>query len=114
MGRKKIKPPFEIMITIVDRGEGEKVIKLLETNNVEHVLLLQGRGTAESEVADWFGFGVAERDVVACFIEAERSKAMVELLYTDLNLNVEHTGFVFTLQPSGASLDLLNSLNLEV
>ena len=114
MKKQKMRCPFEVMIVIVDRGEGDNVIDVLENNNIHRVLKLQGRGTAESEIADIFGFGVIERDIIACFIDEERSKALVELIYTDLHLNVEHSGLVFTLQPSSASLDLLESLNIEV
>lgn len=113
MPRKKIKPPFEIMISIVDRGDGEKVAKLLEQNHINHIAILQGTGTAESEIAELFGFGVVERDIVVSLIDQERSKAMVELLYTDLNMGIEHSGCVFTISPSSATLDLLNTLNLE-
>ena len=112
--KRKIKPPFEILIAIVDHGKGEKVVKLLEDNNIPLTLQMQGKGTAQSEVADLFGFGVVERDVIACFVEEKRSKAMVKLVYTDLELNVEHTGLVFTIQPSGATMDLLKTLKVEV
>lgn len=114
MKKQKMRCPFEVMIVIVDRGEGENVIEVLENNHINQVLKLQGRGTAESEMADIFGFGVIERDIIACFIDEDRSKALVELIYTDLHLNVEHSGLVFTLQPSSATLDLLESLNIEV
>ena len=114
MRKKKIKPPFEIMIIIVNYGEGDKVVELLKNNNIPLTLQMQGRGTAESDVADIFGFGVVERDVVACFVEEERSRALVEMVYTDLKLDMEHTGLVFTIQPSGATMDLIKTLKIEV
>lgn len=114
MKSKKMRCPFEVMIVIVNRGEADNVIDVLENNNINQVLRLHGRGTAKSEMADIFGFGVVERDIIACFIDEERSKALVELIYTDLHLNVEHSGLVFTLQPSSATLDLLETLNIEV
>ncbi len=114
MKKFKIKPPFEIMIVIVNRGEGENVIDLLENNHINNIVRFQGKGTAESEMADIFGFGVVERDIIACLIDEERSKALVELVYTDLHLNVEHSGLVFTIEPSSATLDLLTTLNIEV
>lgn len=113
MKKQKVNSPFEIMITIVDKGDGENVIKLLEQNNITHIIALQGTGTAESEVAELFGFGVVERDVIICLIDETRSKALVELVYTDLNLGVEHSGFVFTICPSASTLDLINTLKME-
>ncbi len=113
MAKKKIKPPFEILVSIVDRGDGNKVSELLEENHLQNIVVLQGTGTAESEVAELFGFGVVERDIVVCIVDQERSKVMVELLYTDLNMGIEHSGCVFTISPSSATLELINLLKLE-
>lgn len=113
MKKQKVKSPFEIMVAIVDRGDGDKVSELLEQNHIQQTVTLQGTGTADSEVAELFGFGVVERDIVVCLVDQGRSKAMVELLYTDLNMGIEHSGCVFTISPSSATLDLINLLKLE-
>ncbi len=113
MKKVKIKAPFEILVAIVDHGEGNKVVELLEQNHITHILSTQGKGTTKSELADLFGFGMVERDIIFCLIDEDRSKALVELVYTDLNMGVEHSGFVFTVTPSGATLDLINSLKME-
>ena len=111
---KKIKSPFEVMFVIVDRGQGDKVLELLNNNHIEYSLKLLGHGTSENEIADLFGFGVEEKDIIISLVTEEMSKAIVEIVYTDLNLNLEHTGFVFTVQPNSSTLDLLNMLHIEV
>ena len=42
------------------------------------------------------------------------SKAILEVIYTDLDLNLEHTGLVFTVDPSSSTLDLLNMMDIGV
>ncbi len=110
----KLKPPFEILVCFTNRGKGEKVAELLNQNGITNIIQLMGKGTTESEIADLFGFGVAERDVVACFIESNKGSAMVEIIYTDTELNIEDNGVVFTMQPSSAAANLLSFLKLGV
>lgn len=110
----KIKPPFEILVCFANRGKGEKVVELLKQNEITNIVQLMGKGTTSSEIADLFGFGVTERDVVACFVKSEKGSAMVETIYTDAELNINANGVVFTIQPSSAAANLLSFLNLGV
>lgn len=111
---RKVKPPFELMFVIVNRGNGDKVVDLLKNNHIDLCLQLTGHGTSENEIADLFGFGVEEKDIIISIVKESMSKAILEVIYTDLDLNLEHTGLVFTVDPSSSTLDLLNMMDIGV
>jgi hypothetical protein len=103
----KMKSPLEMVTVVCNRGDGDIVLEILEANHIYNALIFNAEGTAESEVASLFGFGVVERDVVAALVEAEQCKAIVETLYSDLKLNLSKNGIVFSIKLSSATKQLL-------
>lgn len=101
------KSPIEVVITVCNRGDGEMVTDLLEANNIFNAVVFNGEGTWEKNNASIFTFSIVERDVVACFVETDKCKAIVETLYEDLKLNLKKNGIVFSMGLSSATKDLL-------
>ena len=61
-----------------------------------------------------FSFGVVERDIVACVVEADKSKAICETLYEDIKLNLKRNGIVFSMALSSATKEFLSLYGIGV
>lgn len=66
-----IKKPngLRLVITIVNRKVGKKVIKLFERLGCTSHQTFLGYGTAPKEILDYLGFGVIEKDVVLSVVD---------------------------------------------
>lgn len=75
------KTPLCIVITMVERGAGQKVARAYEKCGVQFQYRLTGEGTASSDLLDILGIGSSERDVLigpACRDAAEKLVSTVQ------------------------------------
>ena len=47
--------PLQVLITVVDRGKGDKMARLYERSGVKTQLMCLGFGTAKSEILEYLG-----------------------------------------------------------
>lgn len=88
---------LKLIITIVERKKGKKVIKLFEkVGCVNHQTLL-GKGTAPKEVFDLLGFGGVEKDVVISIADESIVPAMFDVLATKMNFNEPGHGVAWSI-----------------
>lgn len=59
---------IELMVTIVDRGRGAKVVDLYRTEHLHFNYMCLGMGTANSEILDYFGLSETEKDIILTMI----------------------------------------------
>ena len=52
--------PVRCMVTIVDRGKGDRVVDLCRARHVAVQLVMLGHGTASAEVMDYLGLDEPE------------------------------------------------------
>lgn len=114
MKKDVILSPIDLLITIVNRGMGEKVKETISEFNFKNHIELIGYGTAESEISDLFGFGIKERDIVLSFVESEKSKAVLDKLNEEFYFNERHTGLAFTIPLNSAEKSLVDLLKLKL
>ena len=55
---------IELLITILERGKGKKLVKFLERHQVNFHLEFSGVGTATSEMLDVLGLNNKEKDII--------------------------------------------------
>ena len=55
---------IELLITIVERGKGGKLVRFLKRHQVNFHLEFSGVGTATSEMLDVLGLNTKEKDVI--------------------------------------------------
>ena len=112
--KPQIQSPLEIVICIVDRGKGDKVMEILKMNGCMMQLITMGTGTAaKSNAGDFFGFGIIEREVVFALMNRNRIDETVKILTDILNLDKPHTGILTTLPISSATSTLLDMLGIN-
>ena len=61
---RKSPQAVELIVSIVDRGRGESVVRLLERQGSLFHTIVLGRGTAQERILDYLGLGETEKDVV--------------------------------------------------
>ena len=55
---------IELLITILERGKGRKLVRFLDKHKVYFHLEFSGVGTATSEMLDILGLNTKEKDVI--------------------------------------------------
>lgn len=80
----------ELIVFIVDRGRGEKLISLCRSEGAAFSLLLHGRGTAGG------GRGGVEKDVVLLSVDSARAGTVMENLCAGAGIG-KHGGAAFML-----------------
>ena len=95
--------PVRCMVTIVDRGKGDRVVDLCRARHVAVQLVMLGHGTASAEVMDYLGLDEPEKDIVLSLVPG----ALVAPLLADLTLALGFSrpgkGIAFTVPLTGIS-----------
>ncbi len=113
MKKKTISSPFEILVTIVERGKSEKVCEILSVHDCQHKLITLGEGTAKSVASDIFGFGIVEREIIWALINPLMSDKILKTLDDILELTKPQRGIALTIPCNAASNLMLDILGIN-
>lgn len=113
MKRKTITSPFELLITIVERGKSEKVCEILSVYDCQYNLVTLGEGTAKSEATDIFGFGIVEREIIWSLINPIMSSKILRTINDTLELEKPQKGIAMTIPCNAASNLMLDILGIN-
>jgi len=94
---------IKLMVTIVDRGKGEKVAEICRGHHLYYHILCFGMGTANSEMLDYLGLGKTEKDFVITMGPRERLPSTVKEIAQQMQLHKPGRGIVFTIPLSSIS-----------
>lgn len=86
-----------LLISIVERGSGNKLNKLYRENQVFVNLRCEGAGTATSEIMDILGLGSSEKDILISTAAASAASALLDRLDDELRGAVPGRGIAFSL-----------------
>lgn len=95
--------PVKWLVTIVDRGKGEKVAKIYRANQLFIHLAVLGNGTARSEVMDLLGLDEPEKDIVLSLIPESHINEIIHELNVKMQFYRPGSGIAFTVPLSGIS-----------
>ncbi|MGN0506169.1 MAG: hypothetical protein ACI4FZ_06380 [Lachnospiraceae bacterium] len=104
------KEPPHLMITIVERGQGEAVARFYKNEHIFWHYQSAGFGTASSELLDVFGFGTKERDVLLSIASASTVRRLIYQLNNDLRGSIKAKGIAFHLPMSGLNKSVLECI----
>lgn len=74
-----------MIVSIIERGNGNKLIKLYDQEQVFTHMRCEGTGTATSEIMDILGLGSSEKDIILSFAPAGTALNLLEKLKDDLH-----------------------------
>lgn len=89
------------VVTIVNRGMGEKAAAILTDEGAVLSLLLYATGTAPTRLLDYLGLGETEKDLLLSAMPHDASKGILERLETEIDLSRTGHGIAFSLQIGG-------------
>lgn len=92
---------LSLVVTIVNRGYGKKIVALLNQRGVTFNYIFLGRGTATSEISDYLGLGEGERDVVLSSVNKEQAEILLDMLMREMALKEKGNGIAFALPIDG-------------
>lgn len=97
MGAEKKKyESMDLVFTILQRGKGEKVIKVAHEQGAGFNIIYPGRGTATSSILEIMGLGATEKDVVLSFCKSEISPKLIEAIAENRHFDKAGTGISFS------------------
>lgn len=88
---------LSFLLTVVDRGQGERVTALLRQHGAAVGLILKGHGTATSEILDLLGLGETGKDVVLSTLPSNRAHGALAELRETLGLDDAGRGIALSL-----------------
>ena len=103
MEKISINEALQMMITIVDRGKGVKIVDLYRSEHLHFNFTCLGLGTANSEILDYFGLSETEKDVVITMIPGLKIPGVIDKANQKLKLAKPGNGIIFTVSLSGVS-----------
>lgn len=93
----------KLLITIMDRGKGVKAVDLYRASNLHFNYVCLGRGTANSEILDYFGLSETKKDVVLTLIPACKVQTVMQKAGDRFHITHPGMGILFTVPLSGIS-----------
>lgn len=108
------KAMIRIVVTIVDRGKGDKVTQIYNEDNIHFHFICHGEGTATSEVLDVLGIGETDKDVVLSMVPACKVPDLLSKITDKMYLHKAGKGIIFSLPVSGIGSIISRVVNKEV
>ena len=87
-----------VIMSIVERGSGNKLMKLYTQNLVFTHIRCEGTGTATSEIMDILGLGSSEKDIIFSFAPVSAARSLLDRLDDELHGAFTGRGIAFTMR----------------
>ncbi|MDR1571717.1 MAG: hypothetical protein LBS32_04250 [Clostridiales Family XIII bacterium] len=94
---------IHLMFTIVDRGMGDEVERVLRESGVTYNMTAPGYGASGLALADILGLTDFERDIVISVVREDRAHDILDRLRFRFDLGRPDSGIAFTIPISGVS-----------
>ncbi len=101
----------KLLITIVEKGLGSKVIEVSKTCGCEGGTIIPGQGTSGKSASSFWGLTFdPERDVVFSLIEKDKVRTVMDTISENLDLNEPNKGisFIVNVQAAAGISHLIN------
>lgn len=103
-----------ILLSIVERDKGKKLIKELENKNIKVNFQCVGMGTAPTEMMDIFGLGTKDKDIVISLGLESVVRDMMANFGTTFESHSKYGGLMIILKTSAASRLLTEILGFNI
>ena len=88
---------ISMFITIVNRGQGNYVLKIFEQEGANAQFVQLGEGTAQKEVRDILGLDDNEKEIIISLITNERIESVKSELEAFFKINKRNRGIGFSI-----------------
>lgn len=91
--------PHDLIITIVNKGDSQKVVESSKKAGADGGTLLFGRGTGIHEHAKLFGITIEpEKEVVLTLVKRDMCERVLDAIVSEADLNKPGKGIAFILE----------------
>lgn len=108
-----ITSPVKLMITIVNRGYGEKIAALCSKCGMQLMYDVYGHGTASSEIMDFLGLDEPEKDVLCALGASSDISRAYELIEREHSLEGHGKGISFAVPLTSISVEVADSIDYD-
>ncbi|MBO7148446.1 MAG: hypothetical protein J6V93_01170 [Clostridia bacterium] len=102
-----------VLLSIVERDKGKKLINYLESINIRLNLQCVGYGTAPTEMMDIFGLGTKDKDIIISIGAESIIKDMMANFGEAFESHAKYGGLMIVLKSSAANRIMSELLNRE-
>ncbi|MCL2118105.1 MAG: hypothetical protein FWH27_06715 [Planctomycetaceae bacterium] len=100
----KLEEGYELILTIVNKGWSEKVIKVSRQAGAQGATVLHARGSGLHEITSFLGIAIEpEKEVVLNVVPHTMSEAIVAAISDAINLKAHGTGISMILPLRGVT-----------
>lgn len=110
----KVNTTINWIITIVERGKGDRVAQFLESEQIPIMLVTHGHGTASSKMMDYLGLDEPEKDILVGMATGTRSTDVLAQLNHLIKFCHPGHGIAFTLPLSSISKAAASRIQHEI
>ena len=103
-----------LLLSIVERDKGKKLIKALESMNIRMNFQCVGFGTAPTEMMDIFGLGTNDKDIVISLAAESAVKDMMADFGNAFQSHTKYGGLMIILSTSAAGRVLAELLSYNI
>ena len=103
-----------MLLSIVERDKGKKLIKVLEGNDIRMNFQCVGFGTAPTEMMDIFGLVSNDKDIIISLVTENKVKDLMSEFGTAFESHSKFGGLMVILQTSAASRVLTELLSHNI
>jgi nitrogen regulatory protein PII len=114
MKAPRLSDKLSVMIAICDNEQEDILQGFLERKKLKNSVFFMGKGTAESDIADIFGFGLSDKVISATFVLESKQEALLRELTDALGIEDKHYGLTMLLETSSATSVVLDMAGIKV
>ena len=114
MKKTSIPSPVSMLLCFIDEDEAKEVEIYLNKHHLDTGIVFMGKGTAESDIADIFGFGMRDKSIVSVIIPNEIKDKVVKDIRQITAIETENYGLIMTLKLGSATSNLLEMMKIKV
>lgn len=104
---------FSVLLAFCDDDKREELDQFLTRKKLKHGIIFMGKGTAESEIADIFGFGLSDKLILATLVPMSIQEKIIKDLTDMLGIEKESFGLTMLLEVSATSSSVLDLMNID-
>lgn len=114
MKKQTISEKFSVLLAICDNEQLPELEEYLSEHNLKNGMIFMGKGTAESDIADIFGFGMNDKIITALLVRESQQDKIIKEITKLLRIEEDQFGLTMLLETSSASNVVLDMLGIEI
>ena len=114
MKKNLITSPISLLISIIDDEIAIDVEKYLNKKGLNSGIIFMGKGTAESDIADIFGFGMSDKNIIACMIPNDKKDKIIDDINEITGVEKDNYGLNMVIKLQSASSNLLENMHIKL